>query len=86
MTNVFTGVINRVFTDAQWRLKAGSPALGAGRESTPQNPIDAGIFSGEAPYVISGLPPIPHIYFMETTPIGSNVIPLEVTIKVKQGG
>ena len=60
MNNVFvcysscTGYSN----DARYQLKAGSPAIGAG-----SNGEDCGMFGGVDPYVLSGMPPIPAIYY-----------------------
>jgi hypothetical protein len=69
--------------DARWKLKAGSPALGAGYGSTPQNPVDCGMFGGSTPYVLSGIPAIPSIYYFANQPVGSNSDPIDVQIKVK---
>ncbi|PMD95692.1 hypothetical protein BWI97_13915 [Siphonobacter sp. BAB-5405] len=80
MSTVFEATTNG---DAYWKLKAGSPALAAGYGSTAQNSIDCGIFSGPAPYVLSGIPPIPAIYFFTNQPVGSNSDPIDVTIKVR---
>ena len=83
MSTVFLGSGTGVSSDGQWKLASGSPALGAGYGSTPQKPVDAGIYSGQTPYVLSGLPPVPAVYFFENKPIGSNSDPITVTIKVK---
>jgi len=42
--------------DAKYKLAEGSAAIGAG-----YNGVDCGIFGGDDPYVISGLPPVPVI-------------------------
>ena len=63
-------------TDGQWQLKPGSPAIGAGEGGT-----DIGIFGGEMPYKISGLPPIPAIYSLDSQSLPSNT--LNVTLKAK---
>ncbi len=86
MTNVFVGTGTGISSDGQWKLKAGSPAIGAGYGSTAQNPIDVGIYGGATAYKLSGQPPIPAIYFFENQPIGSNSDPVDVTIKVKSVG
>ena len=44
-------------TDGKWELKAGSPAIGAGSGG-----IDCGAYGGPAPYILSGIPMLPHIY------------------------
>jgi len=69
--------------DAFYKLKAGSPALGAGYGSTAQNPVDAGMYGGSTPYVLSGIPAIPSIYFFANQPVGSNSDPIDVQIKVR---
>jgi hypothetical protein len=83
MSTVFVGTGENISTDGQWKLKQGSPAIGAGFGSTPQKPVDCGIFGGTTPYVLSGLPPVPVIYFFENQPIGSSTDAIDVTIKVK---
>ncbi len=83
MATVFTGAGEGVSTDGRWTLKAGSPAIGAGYGSTPQNPVDAGMFSGSTPYVLSGVPPVPSVYFFENQPVGSSADGIDVTIRVK---
>lgn len=86
MSTVFVGAGTGVSTDGQWKLKSGSPAIGAGYGSTTQNRIDAGMYSGNTPYVLAGQPSMPAIYFFENQPVGSNADPIEVTIKVKSAG
>jgi hypothetical protein len=51
--NVF---LNTGSNDGKWRLKAGSPALGAGTSGS-----DMGAFGGTNPYVLSGVPGIPRL-------------------------
>ncbi len=63
-------------TDGQWQLKPGSPAIGAGEGGT-----DIGMYGGEMPYKLSGLPPIPAIYSLDSQSLPSNT--LNVTIKAK---
>ncbi|MFA5418269.1 MAG: hypothetical protein WC341_07415 [Bacteroidales bacterium] len=65
-------------TDGQYRLKPGSPAIGAGYDGT-----DCGAYGGAQPYVLSGLPPIPHIYEAYIDVIGTNEDGLQVQIKAK---
>lgn len=83
MTTVFVGQGSGISYDGAWKLKPGSPAIGAGFGSTAQNPIDAGIYSGALSYVLSGMPPVPSIYFFENQPVGSNSDPIDVSVKVK---
>ena len=69
--------------DAAYKLKAGSPAIGAGYGSTNQSPVNCGIYGGSTPYVLSGIPAIPSIYFFANQPVGSNSDPIDVQIKVR---
>lgn len=65
-------------TDGRWKLKAGSPGIGAGFGGT-----DCGIFGGSEPYVLSGIPPIPTIYSLTAPTIGEKNTGLPIQIKVK---
>jgi hypothetical protein len=76
MTTVFVGATGNS-TDGQWQLKTGSPAIGAGL-----NGEDCGIYGGNTPYHLSGLPKIPSVYLL-TAPANSNGNTLPVTISVK---
>lgn len=75
MNTVFVGAGS---TDGRWMLKNGSPAIGAGIDGR-----DCGPFGGIAPYVLSGLPPIPAIYFLLAPTVGSDGQGLPVNIKIK---
>lgn len=70
-------------TDGQWRLKAGSPAIGAGETIASITP-DCGAFGTADPYVLSGIPAIPTIYAL-TVPasVPSNATSMSVTISTK---
>jgi len=83
MTTVFAGT---GAPDEAYRLKPGSPAIGAGYGSTASNPIDCGIYSGSLPYVVAGLVNMPVIYFFNNQPIGSNTDPIKVNVKVRAVG
>ena len=74
MTTVFVGTGS---TDGQWQLSATSPALGAGVDG-----VDCGMFDGDHPYKLSGLPSVPAIYYHEQT-IDNENQQLNVTIKAK---
>ena len=65
-------------TDGKWKLKAGSPGIGAGFGGT-----DCGIFGGSEPYVLSGIPPIPTIYSLTAPAVGEKNTGLPIQIKVK---
>ena len=69
--------------DNYFKLKTGSPAIGAGYGSTAQTPVDAGMFGGSTPYVLSGIPAIPSIYYFKNQPVGSNSNPIDVQVKVR---
>lgn len=86
MATVFVGAGTGISSDGQWKLKTGSPAIGAGYGSTAQNPIDAGFFGGVTPYVLAGQTNMPAIYFLEVQPVGSSTDPVDVTLKVKSAG
>ena len=77
MSTVFLGPIESS-TEGQWQLKDGSPALEAG-----VNGVDAGMFGGSTPYVLSGIPSIPNIYELNVDEVGTSEGGLKVTIKVK---
>jgi len=63
-------------TDGQYQLKVGSPAIGTGEDGA-----DIGVFGGESPYVLSGLPAIPAIYDLDAQSLPTNS--LDVTVKAK---
>jgi len=65
-------------TDGQWQLKSGSPAIGAGL-----NGEDCGMFGGTTPYILSGIPAIPSIYFFVAPSSASGTQGLQVQIKAK---
>lgn len=79
---VFEGLTGNS-TDGQWRLKAGSPAIGAGETIATITP-DCGAFGTADPYVLSGIPAIPTIYAL-TVPasVPSNATSMSVTISTK---
>jgi len=67
-------------TDGKWQLKAGSPAIEAGIDN-----VDCGAFGGVIPYVLSGLPDLPHIYEATIPATADSEAGLSVTVKVKSG-
>lgn len=74
---------NTLFTeegssDAMWQLAASSPAIGAGEDGT-----DCGMFGGDSPYILSGIPTGPHIYEMDVANYGTSQGGLKVIIKAK---
>ena len=79
---VFQGLIGNS-SDGQWRLKAGSPAVGAGETIAGITP-DCGAFGTADPYVLSGIPAIPTIYLL-TVPanVATNAATMPITISTK---
>ncbi len=65
-------------TDGKWQLAPASPAKAAGLAG-----IDCGMFGGTSPYVLSGIPSIPTIYYFSSPVSGSSSQGLPVTIKAK---
>lgn len=63
--------------DAMYELKSGSPAQGHGIGG-----IDCGIFDGDFPYILSGLPPIPRFYESDISNVGTTQ-GLRVSFKAK---
>lgn len=78
LTTVFVGSTSNPSEDGQWQLKNGSPAKAAGL-----NGVDCGMFGGSDPYVLSGIPDIPAIYFFEAPDGASTTNGLPVHIKIK---
>lgn len=64
--------------DAGFRLSPTSPARGAGR-----NGVDMGMFGGDEPYVLSGIPNIPSLYFFDAPISGSAANGLRVQVKAR---
>lgn len=73
--SLFVGISGNS-TDGQWQLKVGSPAIGAGESG-----VDCGIYGGPNPYKLSGMPPIPAIYELNSQSLPSNT--LNVNLKAK---
>ena len=76
MTTVFDST--QTSSDAIWKLKAGSPAIAAGLSGE-----DCGMFGGLDPYRLSGIPPMPSIFFFQAPSSGSASSGLPVNIKIK---
>ena len=64
--------------DGQFKLKAGSPAIGAGADG-----YDIGMFSGPMPYILSGLPPVPIITQLQVPPVVQDGADVPVTIRAE---
>jgi hypothetical protein len=78
--NVSTGALFLAAgsADGQWQLREDSPAKGAGTSGA-----DLGMYGGATPYVLSGLPAIPVIYFFTAPSAGSPTSGLLIQIKVR---
>ena len=79
---VFQGLTGNS-TDGQWRLKLGSPAIGAGETISSITP-DCGAFGTADPYKLSGIPAIPTIYLL-TVPasVTSSATTMPITISTR---
>jgi len=82
MNNVFNGFSSGTgfSSDGRYMLKAGSPAIGTGVINSVT--VDCGAFGGPAPYVLSGMPPIPSIYAFSapsSVPTGTTTINISVS-------
>ncbi len=77
MNKVFTDFVNKN-EDNDFTLKEGSPASGAGLNGT-----DCGAFGGDQPYVLSGIPGVPHIYEAIIPTSASDDKGLKVYLKIK---
>lgn len=79
---VFQGLSGNT-TDGQWRLLAGSPAIGAGETVSAITP-DCGAYGTADPYKLSGIPALPTIYLL-TVPasVATNATTMPITISTK---
>ena len=77
MDAVFTDFTNKN-VDNDFVLKEDSPASGAGENGT-----DCGAFGGDQPYVLSGIPGVPHIYDAIIPTSASGDSGLKVYLKIK---
>jgi len=81
--NIWDAVIEEVIVNEgpaehQIYLIEDSPAIGYG-----EGGVDCGVYGGLNPYILSGMPPVPHI-FKATVPVSANTtsgLPVEVQIK-----
>lgn len=76
MSTVFSPGTGNI--DKNYIVTSGSVAETAGQGGSL-----CGMFGGDYPYVLSGMPPIPHIYKLDADPAGNNTNPLDVKISVK---
>ncbi|MCX7836023.1 MAG: hypothetical protein N2450_08160 [bacterium] len=75
MNTVFQ--VNNSF-DRYFLLAPNSPAIGSG-----QGGVDMGVFGGPYPYVLSGIPNLPTITYLQAPTSGSTVNGLPITIRVR---
>lgn len=76
-TNVFGDRSGRSF-DQQWELADDSAFKNSGTDGT-----DPGPFGGSNPYILSGVPPLPIIYEINTAGFGNQETGLPVEIRVR---
>jgi hypothetical protein len=63
-----------------FRLKSGSPAIGAGTNGT-----DIGLYGGNAPFKVGGLPQVPHVRNVKINDEAVNgQLPIEITVKAQE--
>lgn len=66
-------------SDGRYKLKTGSPAIGAG--ILGGTAVDCGAFGGPAPYVLSGMPSMPSIYDVNMpTQVNSGTPAINITV------
>jgi len=75
MSNEFAGGSS---SDGYYQLDGTSQGIGAG-----VNGEDLGAFGGDDPYVLSGIPSIPAIYYLSAPSSGSSKQGLPVEIRMK---
>lgn len=78
LTNATPGFVGTGSTDAKWKLQPGAAAQGAGK-----NGLDMGMFGGQIPYVLSGIPMVPNIYALTIDPIAPGASTINVTVSTK---
>lgn len=76
-TNAIFSTVNAQSPDGQYQLSPTSPALGAGFGG-----VDCGVFGGPSPYVLSGIPFVPNIHFLNVPFTGTSGSGIDVEIKV----
>ena len=81
--NIWTAVIEEVIADEgsaekKLYLIEGSPAIGYG-----EGGVDCGVYGGLNPYVLSGMPPVPHIYKASVPVSATSTSGLPVNVEIK---
>ncbi|MEO6949615.1 MAG: hypothetical protein ABI123_08305 [Ginsengibacter sp.] len=64
--------------DNMYSLQVSSECIGAGKDG-----VDCGIFAGNYPYKLSGIPPVPNIYDVVIAPISAGATNISVTVSAK---
>jgi hypothetical protein len=79
-TNTYVLTTNPAISsdDGIFQLKPGSVAIGYGNDGK-----DAGASGGNNPYVLSGIPAIPNIYFANPQQVGTTTGGLKIQLKIK---
>jgi len=78
VTNSTPGFAGTGSTDGRWKLQPGAAAQGAGK-----NGEDMGMFGGQIPYALSGLPMVPNVYALTIDPIVPGASTINVTVSTK---
>ena len=65
--------------ETDYKLRANSPAVKAGAGG-----VDCGIFAGETPYILSGVPPIPTITQFNSAGAATKELPITISGKSNQ--
>jgi len=66
-------------TDGQWQIDPAGPAAGTGTFGT-----DIGMFGGITPYILSGIPEIPTVYFFYGPSNASQTLQIQAKIKSRR--
>ncbi len=81
--NIWTAVIGEVIAnegtaEKKLYLIEGSPAIGYG-----EGGVDCGVYGGLNPYVLSGMPPVPHIFKASVPVSATSTSGLPVNVEIK---
>jgi hypothetical protein len=71
-------IINEGSAEQKLYLAEGSPAIGYG-----EGGIDCGAYGGLKPYILSGMPPVPHIFKASVPVSATTTSGLPVNVKIK---
>lgn len=83
LANVFVHIEGNVYDfnyRHDFRLKTGSPAIGSGTNGT-----DIGLYGGNTPFKVGGLPQVPHIRQVEIgDEANDGLLPVKITVKAQE--